>query len=365
MTAFGEGLRRLRMESHDINGKRFSQKVLGELLHDECGRYFSGAAIHYWETGESEIHKDDRELLIAILKVLRKGGGLKSASQAANLLRAGNFRALNKTERQHIFPNNSFTPSVRIKKDEVPASPHLMQNNWSLFNFQKLLNDAVEGPLPAWPRITTAIMRKISIKVEAVNTILMLIWLLVWIISFILITPSLEWPFPNRQIAIDSMLIYVAATFILPLLLGMLIDTDKNIVWKELEAVPPFMVRIYTYQGAFVGFHVGYFFILLIHFALFYLQIRPAMWAQFIFASFPLFMGAVGAHVVPDNLWKAYKRLWFSDGWIFFIFVLVGPIWAYFFLQYYSLLTSRVSSVFIIILVLLLSAWITKRKKNT
>lgn len=368
MTAFGEGLRRLRTESHDTNGKRFSQKRFGELLQAECGRYFSGAAIHYWESGESEIHKDDRELLIAILRVLRNGGGLKSQAQAASLLREGNFRALNKIERQYIFPKDPLVPSRRIEnrklRDETSSSEHLVENNQSFTNFQKLVNDATEETAPAWPRITTDFMRKISAKIESANSIRILIWLLIWVISFIVIPPSLTWPFPNRQTAIDSMLIYVTATFILPLLLGLMTNTNENSAWKKVESVSPVMIRIYTYQGAFVGFHTGYFLILLIHLALLYLQIRPATWAQFIFSGFPLFMGTVAAHVIPDNLWKAYKRLWLSDGWVFFVFVLVGPFWAWFFLEYYLLLTSRIYGVFIIIIALLLSAWLAKSKQT-
>lgn len=121
MTAFGETLCRLRRESRDPkNGKELSQKRFGELLQEERGRYFSGAAVHYWESGESEIHKDDRDLLIAILKVLRKTGGLKSAGQAARLLRAGNFRALDKNEQQQVFPKDPLKPSAQTKPSEAP-----------------------------------------------------------------------------------------------------------------------------------------------------------------------------------------------------------------------------------------------------
>jgi uncharacterized membrane protein YfcA len=53
-----------------------------------------------------------------------------------------------------------------------------------------------------------------------------------------------------------------------------------------------------------------------------------------------LILGNMGARVVPHNLWLAYKRLHLADGAIFFVVALLGPLWGFFFLQYYSVLLT-------------------------
>jgi hypothetical protein len=74
-----------------------------------------------------------------------------------------------------------------------------------------------------------------------------------------------------------------------------------------------------------------------------------------------LILGNMAARVVPHNLWRAYERLTLADGWIFFIVAFLGPMWALFFLEYYSILLSPVSGIFTILLaltaVVLISTW--------
>ena len=68
---FGKQLRIFRQQCRDSrNGKTLSQQRLGELLGEEMGIGFSGAAVSDWERGESKIHVDDRLVLISLLKVL-------------------------------------------------------------------------------------------------------------------------------------------------------------------------------------------------------------------------------------------------------------------------------------------------------
>lgn len=372
MNTFGKLLLEFRNKCNDPHrsNRRLSQERFGQLLGEELDDHgFSGTAVHYWENGESKIHKDDRIVLIAILKVLHKNGGIENIEQAESLLTAGNYRALNDNEKQQIFPE------VLQILPVTPGSKEPPQNNkfsWSgiIFNspgeFQKILDKANEGPPPAWPRVLAAIMRNIGNRVESANAGRSLLWLLVWIFANSLLTPSLQWPYSNHQSAVNSLYLYIGGTLILPLFIGLLINTDQDPAWKQRGTANPVIIRLYTYQGAFVGFHIGYFAIFMIYLIGFYLQIKPAIWFQFLLAGLPLFIGSMGAHVVPENLWLAYERLSLSDGRIFFIFIPIGFVWAFFFLEYYSWLTSPILGGFIIITAMLLAIAVNRRiQKNS
>jgi hypothetical protein len=360
MNIFGKLLREFRNKCNDPHrsNRRLSQERFGQLLGEELDdRGFSGTAVHYWENGESKIHKDDRIVLIAILKVLHKNGGVGSIEQAQSFLEAGNYRALDETEKQQIFPVTS--------KPKEPPQTNKFSWNGIFGEFQKITDKANDGPPPAWPRMMAAVMRNIGDRVESANAGRSLLWLLVWIFAYNLLTPSLQWPYSNQQSSINSLYLYIVGTLILPLLIGLLINTDQDPAWKEREGANPVIVRMYTYQGAFVGFHVGYFVILIICLIGFYLQIKPVIWFQFVLAGLPPFMGSMGAHVVPENLWLASERLSLSDGWIFFIFIPIGFVWAFFFLEYYFWLTSPILGAFIIITAMLLAIVVNRQMQKT
>jgi hypothetical protein len=175
-----------------------------------------------------------------------------------------------------------------------------------------------------------------------------------------ILRPVLSWPFASRQTALDAILIYIAASFILPLWIGLMTNTDHNATWRARQGVSPVKIRLYTYQGAFIGFHLGYFAIFAIHLIMFYFQVRLSIWFQFALAAIPLWLGAMGAHVAPDNFWRAYKRLWLSDGALFFVFMLLGPVWGWFFLQTYPWLLSSSGALIIIISLIFSGLWIRR-----
>ncbi len=56
-----------------------------------------------WENDKKQIHKNDWHILVRLIKVLHECGGLPTADEANELLRAGNYRALNAEEERQIF----------------------------------------------------------------------------------------------------------------------------------------------------------------------------------------------------------------------------------------------------------------------
>jgi hypothetical protein len=79
---------------------------VGELLGDELGTNggYTGAALSEWERGRSPIHKDQRPVLTALVKILHECGGLQNVAETNALLLARNYRPLDDQEQERLFP---------------------------------------------------------------------------------------------------------------------------------------------------------------------------------------------------------------------------------------------------------------------
>ena len=368
VTKFGGALRTFRQASNDLDrfNRRLSQERLGELIGDEMDdRGYTGAAISYWESGESKINAEDRNVLLALIKVLHRCGGLRTLGDANQLLEAGNYRVLDNDEKQKVFGEiakeiNAEPPAPK-QNTSRSLFPLLLENLFSISEaeYQELITKVEEGPRPTWPRLLAAFMRKVSddwsLSLVDIN------WIWVWLFAWWLITPSLRWPFENSQSSMVAMQMYIGGTLIIPLLIGLLVNTKDNEYWKQNSAANPKLVRLYTYQGAAIGFNVGYFFILPLVLTRYYLQLGSSIWLEIMAVTLGLILGNMAARVVPHNLWRAYERLTLADGGIFFVVAFIGPMWGLFFLKYYPVLLTPVLGVITILLaltaVVLISTW--------
>ena len=375
MTKFGETLRTFRQAGNDPDRhkRRLSQERLGVLIgHEMEDRGFSGAAVSDWERGESKISAEDRNVLIALIKVLYKCNGLQTLDEANQLLEAGNYRALNVKEAQEIFgetPDESSVegpiPETKISKSLVSS---LLKDLFSISGeeLNAIFAKAKEGPSPSWPRVLAAFMRKAADRFSISLTTVLWIW--VWWFAWWLIAPSLRWPFADRNAALLAIGMYVAGTLIIPLLIGLLINTKDNEYWGQQGLANSVLLRLYTYQGAGIGFNLGYFFILPLVLARYYLQLESSIWLELAAATLGLILANMSARVVPHNLWLAYGRLHFADGGIFFVVALLGPMWGIFFMEYYSvLLTPFLGSIVIllaIMAVVLLGVYQARKKPD-
>ncbi len=338
MKSFGSRLRVFRLQSKSAQtGKPLSQQELGELLQAEFGVRFSGAAVSDWERGKSKIHADDRLLLTSLIKLLREHGGIESLDEANELLEAGNYRALKLDEIQRVFP----AVSAELQ-DSPPLTSSTGENAFASLGekWADLLDKAREGPPPAWPRVVAALMRGFSDRLSAFGALRILIFLWLWLLTRALIMPSLRWPFAGQETMLLAVGLYCAGTMTLPALIGLLADTKKNKFWQKAQLSNSPALRLYTHQGAFIGFHLGYFAAFLAALIQNFLRLPSTAWWEWMLMLAPLIMGYTGARVVPYNLWRAFGRLSLRDGGVFFIFILLGPLWGFFLLQSFSLLTS-------------------------
>jgi hypothetical protein len=377
MTEFGRLLRGFRKNCKDPDDpeQTLTQERLGLILGKELDTHggYSGAAISDWERGKSKIHADQRNVLISLIVVLHNLGGLKTLTEAEELLRAGNYRALDAVERKKIFLGTS--KDIRF---EIP--PLILNEDSGILNFilhilfigsddglKNFLNEVEEGPTPSWPRMLVALLRRSLNHLSTPQLVPILLWLWVCFLNWVLILPSLRWPFSNHNLAIVIIKAYVGGTVAVPLLIGLLTDTSHNKFWLDINLTSSPMTRLYTYQGASVGFHLGYFIIFAIDLFGYYIHMQSAVWLDVLGEAVILMLAYVGARIIPYNLWRAYGHLHLADGWVFFIFFLLGPLWGLFFLEYYSFLLNSLagglSILFSISLIILLMSWQFYRNK--
>lgn len=372
MTKFGKQLREFRQQCIDNKSPqgRLTQEKFAELVGRELGISYSGAAISDWERGKSKIYADDRPVLTAVITILHEYGGVKTVEQANQLLESGNYRNLDSNEVEQIFEEIPDGLSIKhsIPEQKTPGSLLLvlLQNLFSIpgTELKTLLEKAEEGPPPAWPRIMAAFMRKASENWSLSVTGMLWIW--VWLIAWWLIGPSLQLPFADRNAALIAMGKYAAGTLIVPILIGSLINTKDNDYWKAQTAANSLLVRLYTHQGAGIGFNVGYFLVFPLALIRHYFNFGSSVWIEIAASMLGLILGNMAARVVPHNLWHAYGRLSLADGWIFFIVAFLGPLWAIFFLEYYPVLLAPVLGTVIIFLaltaVVIISVWQSRKQ---
>ena len=369
---FGNLLRNYRERCKDpfFPSRRLSQERFGELLGTELGTSgYSGAAVSDWERGESRIYVDKRVVLMAFLKVLYANGGLKTAEQANQLLEAGNYRALDHKEMQQIFGihQDDSVDEVLVSEEQMPKSSNLSMMEHFLViseNELKVIIDKAkqEGPDPWWPRALAALMRKATDRFSlSLRTVL---WVWVWLAAWWLIGPSLRLSFADQNEMLFAMQKYVIGSLIVPLMLGPLINTKDSEYWRLQAGVNPLLLRIYTYQGAGIGFNLGYFFVLPFNLLRHYVHLEPSVWIEMLAATLGLILGNMGARVVPHNLWRAFGRLTWADGAIFFVVALIGPLWALFFLEFYPVLRNPVTGILVFLLAITITVLLATRKSK-
>ena len=106
MNEFGKILKSYRAKCHDRERNRaLSQERLAELLSIESGvETYTGSTVSNWERGLNKIRRDDRHVLVGLIKVLHRGDGIATKAEANRLLHAGNYRPLDENETVQVNP---------------------------------------------------------------------------------------------------------------------------------------------------------------------------------------------------------------------------------------------------------------------
>jgi len=345
---FGMRLRSFRSQSTDpLSNKSLSQQRLGALLGEELGFGFSGAAVSDWELGKSKIHADDRLILVGLIKIFYALGGIKNQLGANKFLEAGNYRALDLNEAKRIFADESGQKTGPASADFIQSSASQIYGVFgNLETISALLDGAMEGPSPAWPRIFAALIRNLLDRFTADSISHGVIFICIWLLAEVLLAPSLHLQLQNQKGTLRAMALYGTGSLVIPALISLLAATKSIRFWQDQKLSTSVWLRLYTLQGSYIGFHIGYYAVFLISLILFHLEFQQYLWFEMAIILTPVIMGYIGARVVPYNLWRAFGRLAWRDGAIFFIFVFLGPLWGVFMAKFSALITSA-SGIFL------------------
>lgn len=104
MSQFGQKLKlfRKRTRHPDTYESLTQQQVADSLV--KRGLEYTYVTISNWERGASQIHQDDRKLLISLISILHAHEGIGTLQEANEWLESGNYRALNVPETGSINP---------------------------------------------------------------------------------------------------------------------------------------------------------------------------------------------------------------------------------------------------------------------
>lgn len=351
MNEFGKLLRQARLRSTDPHdpSRGLTQEQLGSLIGQVVGdEGYSGAAISNWERGRHHLHKDEQPVLAALIQVLYDGGGLTTLAEADELLAAGNYR-LSATALRRIFPDAEITPPERPSEEEPPPG------QWRLAvmflgelafqpskKIRALLGSAAGGGRPRWPNLMLGLLGELFDHGSSRGVLRAIIWLGIWLLGWGLTFPLMGWPFHDAGSVYRAALYYAAGSIIVPLLIGAMVSTRSDPFWQDKAPVSRITLRLYTHQGASVGFNLGVITLFGLALVVFYVDLWPIpRLLAGLAALWPLILGLAAARQVPINLWGAFKQLRLKDGAIFFVFFLFGPAWALFFHASHPMLLSR------------------------
>lgn len=356
MSNFGKQLRIFREQSRDPkSGKRLTQEALVNALEEMIGIRYTGAAVSDWERNASKINVDDRLLLLSLIKILKQYGGIKTSADANLLLESGNYRGLNPLEREDLFPGEMMRddpPHPTPVSDDSNSTHRSWLDEHPYFGFESLretINAESEGPHPIWPRVVASLIRKTTDRITALDVLRAIFWVWIFVIAYFLISPSLQWSNMAGSNVFKTVVLYAIGSIILPPMIGEMTNTGRKVFWKEKELSHSTVLHLYVHQGAYVGFHVGYFIIFLLTFIQNLFGTQTITWVDGIKIIIPITVSYLGAQLIPYNLWRAFGRLHLKDGGIFFIFILLGPFWAWFFFEFYKILISPIIGAVVIL----------------
>jgi hypothetical protein len=100
-------------------------------------------------------------------------------------------------------------------------------------SLRKLQNDITQEPPPHWPRFILSILGWPFNRWSSDDVIRAVAWLFVWLLTYLLILPSLTWPFADHTAAQTAMLLYMFGALILPLFIGALTSAKNDAFWRS------------------------------------------------------------------------------------------------------------------------------------
>lgn len=291
---FGKLLWRYRMQTNGPpNGKSLSQEQLAERVH------LSAATICYWETDQRRIDVQDRATLLLLLEVLSQHGGIRSVAAANVLLEAGDYRSLNAAESARLQP--FYPPTQAAAEAAEPPPPHISLG-WLAVLFR---SDAA----PDESRLAALVINWLGYPAELITPegALRLMGLgALWVIAAWSWLRLFHWPYADQAAALRALLPWVAASILIPVVLGLIIRADRQ-AFLEQKTGKRSYILFHRVIGAMLGYMIGAAFVFVIGLTLYYLGFwPPARSITMALAAAPLLLAYAAGRRTPYNSFRAY-----------------------------------------------------------
>ena len=319
MDNFGLRLRQHREQARDPTKKnrRLSQQRLGELLGQVRGDDgVSGATISNWELDNAKIDKDDRQTLTTLIQILYECHGLHSLDEANTLLHAGNYRALDGSEQQRLFPNEPAplapTSPTRLQEESLPAGTNrqLFVTLWRELRTR-----------PGFPEqiIITPLHHWTPHKVFWTT-----IWLGLWLLTWFLTLPLLHWPPAGDNDAQTAATLHLIGSNLIPLLTGLLFALKHRS--SPLPHTTPRQFAFFAWLGALAGFTFGYASLSLLRLVAYYLGLAniPPLLAG-LAALWLIICTVITAQQLPPHVHHTFGSLRITEGDVALLLLLSLP----------------------------------------
>lgn len=321
--SFGTSLRKRRLQT-DLEGRPLTQQKLADEIERRTDLRYTSAAISDWERGRTNIHKDDRALLVGIVGILHTYGGLSTDVEANDLLAQGNYRALNTEELAQLdLPKSEI---LQASTETVVEPSAELTNPWLTWWRNRHDTEAFDGAVRDETDHITSILNSVSDASSYSRFLKIVLWIFVAGLVRWLILPVLTWPVIERMVFYQ----YGMAVIIVPLLIGALSLVQKDKRWQGRQI--PFTQRFFWfYSGAVIGFQVGFGIAFAIALYVQWFELGDNWLGDTLkmIASIIILISAhVGAVQVASSLWKikgeTFSLDW-SDSWVWFVFAVITP----------------------------------------
>jgi hypothetical protein len=189
------------------------------------------------------------------------------------------------------------------------------------------------GTPPAWPRVVVWLVNALGTRIWTSGLQRNLYWLALWVGNWYLTAPFFRWPYADRQRMFSAVGLYLAASLAIPVLIALGIRTSNNPSWQARGAAGSLRLRLFTLQGASMGYAIGFMVVYWAHLLGAAVPLAPVSLFAFLGAGLPVALGVMSAHLMADNLWRAYGQLSLRANWVTFVFVVFGFLWAFVYIQ--------------------------------
>ena len=314
MNSFGMLLREYRNKSIDPEtGRHLSQERLAALMGEILGTTYTSQAISDWERSKSQIHKDHRQVLYALIHTLHTCGGLTSIDDAEELLAAGNYRGLTHTEAEAIF----------LTSETPPTTP-------SSASWKEIIQDKL------------ALQENCLTPITLVKII---VFILCWMATWLAISPTLDFSNSDSAFLLKYAIILILSGLAIPAVLAWILKLGLGTPTR----LP---TRFLNFHGGVLGYSLGLTNILTLALLSYNLYLYP--WPTVVtlaFSLWPVVLSLISADLTQSHYHRANGGIQFRDirfRWAILALPLLIGLGGY---HLHTLLSSRISGPLTLLLI--------------